>query len=620
MDSLEMLAAVNEVADDFNRYVTASTAEITSVTTSTEPFTQGDFYGDDPVPTIHIGFRDTGGLASGGPGPSVNCEYDEAHLGIKNLDLYSWQYGLPEDGGQEYYDSLQDDASSRRYFRLVVLHELMHTFGLAHSDSSYAMMNYGARPWFDANTIRPLPDDVNGLRELYPQPNVGASEVAVFNSWWTLAGAEYGAAQQQPYCDPSLGDVMGQRHVRGQVRHRRPDAGSTEICSGSDLHTRFTISNYSTEEADVTARLWLSRDDRWDSSRPPLADAARVQPGRSRLRSRGGDLRAAEPRLRRGRVPPDHPGPGHHRRRALDRGLDAAARHRRVRLQQLRRGDSGRPRDRPGRPAEPLAPTARASRLRPRRAVRPPGGPRARRGARAARRRCGGRRTSAARLVGRGDGPHGHPGGAAGGDARRRVLQDDAVRGGDAEPLRAQQVGIGRGLAAVDHVGRHEHGRLGQAGGGEPRAGEAHRARGHDGHRGQREHAAAPGMATTPSVSVTSASSNACVSSSTRSGGTTVLSTSRAGTAVVGLGDGAAVHAQPRAPALPGPDHRRRRVDQDAVEVGEDGDHAATAARRGGRRAGRAGRPPGEDEHDERAEHERRRAPTAATPRRPARR
>ena len=44
------------------------------------------------------------------------------------------------------------------------------------------------------------------------------------------------------------------------------DAGSTDVCSGQVLRSRYTVANYSTEEADVTARLWLSTDDRWDSS------------------------------------------------------------------------------------------------------------------------------------------------------------------------------------------------------------------------------------------------------------------------------------------------------------------------------------------------------------------
>ena len=265
MDNLEMLAAVNEVADDFNRYVTASTAEITSVTTSTEPFVQGDYYGDDPVPTIHIGFRNTGGLASGGPGPSVNCEYDEAHIGIKNLDLYSWQYGLPEDGGQEYYDSLMDDDSSKRYFRLVVLHELMHTFGLAHNDTDYSMMNYGApalvrREHHPAAARRrrgaagALSPAERRRRARWPCSTRGGR-------WTARSGA---GAAGAAYCDPSLGDVFTTM-FSAKCGTAGDDAGSTEVCAGDDPGSRYTVANFSTEEADVTARLWLSTDDRWDS-------------------------------------------------------------------------------------------------------------------------------------------------------------------------------------------------------------------------------------------------------------------------------------------------------------------------------------------------------------------
>lgn len=265
-DNLKMLAAVSEIADEFNR-VGATTAEITSTTTSTEPFTQGDWF-NDPVPTIHLGFHDdpNGGLGSGGPGPYANCRYDEAHIGLKNLDLASWNFGVPEDGGQAYYDTTQNDASGARYFRLVYLHELLHTFGLNHSDTSYAIMNYGHRPWFDEDTIRPLPDDVKALRELYPEPLVGTSEVAVFNSWWTIDGASNGAAQQERYCKPSLGVTFGLSPFWEYCGMMGPDSGSTQVCSGSTLHTRFTLANYSTDEADLTARLWLSRDDQWDPS------------------------------------------------------------------------------------------------------------------------------------------------------------------------------------------------------------------------------------------------------------------------------------------------------------------------------------------------------------------
>jgi hypothetical protein len=272
--NLDMLAAVNDINDELNA-VGATTAEITSTTTSTAPFIQGQWF-NDPVPTIHVGFHNdpNGQKGSGGPGVSTNCEYDEAHIGFKRADLGTgWNFGVPEDGGQTYYDATQDDESGARYFRLSYLHELLHTLGLKHSDTSYSMVNYGDRPWSDANTIRPLPDDVKGLRELYPQPNVATADVAVHNSWWTLTGASNGAAQQERLCAPSLGDGLDPDSFAPLCGTGGPDAGVTQVCSGEWLRTRFTVANYSTEAVDLTARLWLSLDDRWDPS-------DRVGPGR----------------------------------------------------------------------------------------------------------------------------------------------------------------------------------------------------------------------------------------------------------------------------------------------------------------------------------------------------
>jgi hypothetical protein len=265
-DNLRMLVAVNEVNDELND-VAATSAQISSTTTSSEPFTQEVWF-NDATPTIHVGFHDdpNGELGSGGPGPTVNCEYDEAHIGFKRADLANWNFGTPEDGGQEYYDATQNDISGARYFRLSYLHELLHTFGLDHSDSSYSMMNYGDRPWSDKDTIRPLPDDVAGLRALYPEPLVGASDVAVHNTWYTQIGKLNGAAQQEHYCDPSLGDMFVFDMFSEYCAFAGPDSGSTQICWGSELHTRFTVANYSTDEADLTARLWLSPDDEWDPS------------------------------------------------------------------------------------------------------------------------------------------------------------------------------------------------------------------------------------------------------------------------------------------------------------------------------------------------------------------
>jgi hypothetical protein len=59
------------------------------------------------------------------------------------------------------------------------------------------------------------------------------------------------------------------------------DSGSTEVCPGEILRTRFTVANYSTAGVDLTYWLYLSLDDRWDpsdtisvTSRPDTVPAA----------------------------------------------------------------------------------------------------------------------------------------------------------------------------------------------------------------------------------------------------------------------------------------------------------------------------------------------------------
>jgi hypothetical protein len=91
----------------------------------------------------------------------------------------------------------------------------------------------------------------------------------------------------------------------------------------------------------------------------------------------------------------------------------------------------------------------------------------------------------------RGEQPdHVHAGRPARLDARRRVLEHDAVAGFGAELARGQQVALGVGLAAAETLGRHEHRRHRQPGGAQAGGGQRHRARGDHGeaagvHRGQ---------------------------------------------------------------------------------------------------------------------------------------
>ena len=101
------------------------------------------------------------------------------------------------------------------------------------------------------------------------------------------------------------------------------------------------------------------------------------------------------------------------------------------------------------------------------------------------------------------------PGGAAGGDARGRVLEHEAVGRVDAEALGGEQVGVGRGLpratwSAVTSTSGHAQARRARG----ARAPAAAKQEVAIATTGRSSTPAAPGSATTPSVSATSASSS----------------------------------------------------------------------------------------------------------------
>ncbi len=109
----------------------------------------------------------------------------------------------------------------------------------------------------------PLPDDVEGLRALYP----GSGErhdVAVLNTWFDPddtvdKGRE---AKQKFLCAPSAGPNWGSRFddLCGV------DAGapaSTEVCPGDIVLTRVALANYGTNFVDVNMTLWWSLDARY---------------------------------------------------------------------------------------------------------------------------------------------------------------------------------------------------------------------------------------------------------------------------------------------------------------------------------------------------------------------
>jgi hypothetical protein len=167
---------------------------------------------------------------------------------------------------------------------------LLHAFGENHTNDAYAFMNYNDFPWAgggrtEAEAIRPLPDDVSFLRNKYPGAGPARSEVAVLNTWFTAtsivdANGNPVATPQHLNCAPSLG-TSDTDYYAPHCGVGGADAGSTEICPNDVLRTHFTVANYSNKHVDLTARMYLSLDDRYTNldavsvtSRPISLDAA----------------------------------------------------------------------------------------------------------------------------------------------------------------------------------------------------------------------------------------------------------------------------------------------------------------------------------------------------------
>ena len=279
-DLAALYQAIYDVSVQLNG-VGGSSAEVlfTGNQAHPAPFDYGTWY-NDAAPTLHIGF--TSGFADEGAAAEVkrgpvdeHCKYTEAHMAIVDLDHRNWNFGTPQDSGQDfYYTAEASDAAGAIWFRPVFLHELLHAFGLSHSDDTYAFMNYEDFPWAnraDDEAIRPLPDDVRALRRLY-RGGGDRSEVAVLNTWYTAGVSDSGAAIAYRNCAPSLGDTDSTTSYALLCGAGGPDGGETEVCPGDVLRTRYSLANYSTREVNLVAWLYFSRDDVYNFGLDTLSD------------------------------------------------------------------------------------------------------------------------------------------------------------------------------------------------------------------------------------------------------------------------------------------------------------------------------------------------------------
>ncbi|MGE0820866.1 MAG: hypothetical protein AB7G75_00370 [Candidatus Binatia bacterium] len=267
----QLTDAMNDIHEQFN-LAGGTAAQVTGFDLSTDPFVYKTWF-NDPTPTIHVGFTNNAAANPGGTFWNVDsaCNIVEAHIQFQDLSAFGWTFSHPQAHGEPYYDVTLSNAAGDRYFRISYVHELLHAFGLSHSNDSYSMLNYGDRPWANRlqdDAVRPLPDDIEGLRALYPLAG-SRYDIAVLNTWYDPVApvGSYPAADQKQLCKPSRGSAWNSdlfADVCGVTQSGA--AGSTTVASGNTLRTRFAVANYSTERVDVVASLYFSTDDIWDAA------------------------------------------------------------------------------------------------------------------------------------------------------------------------------------------------------------------------------------------------------------------------------------------------------------------------------------------------------------------
>jgi hypothetical protein len=262
VDFVELLQLVDAMIElhDAVGGVGASSAGVRNLSTSTDPFVYQAWYGD-AYPTIHVGFTPDSADPIGSTFWDVDaaCVIQEAHIQLQDDTLTPWLFGEPGVEGYDWWD-VEHSLSTTWWFRISYLHELIHAFGAAHSNSSYSMMNYGDRPFANRVSgaqLMPLPDDVEFFRDQYPAGGSRA-EIGVLNTWYeaVVSADPYPAANQYRLCKPAKGASWAADDAEGLCAV----GGTDEVCPGETVRLRFAAANYSTSTVDLTARMALSTD------------------------------------------------------------------------------------------------------------------------------------------------------------------------------------------------------------------------------------------------------------------------------------------------------------------------------------------------------------------------
>jgi len=283
-DNVLLIDAVGDIANEFNKM--GGTSAHVRVSITTEPFKWGrdshgnrTYYSGDTDPSIHIGFvhdldvdvDDAAGATYAPIGTVGKCHYKTASIAMLDTDAL---YALADEPGQtprhwsfaeptRYYQEGLFGAGVT-YFRQSILHELLHAFGLAHSANTYSYLNYGERPWANrpvGQRARPLPDDVRGMRHLYPASG-SRFDVALLNTWFTESSDPKVPANQSMFCKPGRGKNLGPS-MFGAYCGAADDPLPTTVCGGQSLAVQFALANYSTSAVNSSVWLYFSTDDVW---------------------------------------------------------------------------------------------------------------------------------------------------------------------------------------------------------------------------------------------------------------------------------------------------------------------------------------------------------------------